>query len=84
MAQTDGQTVTPWEVKGAVVDGLDQGIDYDKLVLQFGASRITPELLQRWEKVTCYKPFNPGNWGKTSSVFITRTLFLSQRCRNDP
>ncbi len=35
-------TVTPWEVSGS--------IDYDKLIRQFGTSRITPELKERLKK----------------------------------
>jgi tryptophanyl-tRNA synthetase len=36
-------TVTPWEVKGQV--------DYDRLVTQFGTSRITQDLLERIRRV---------------------------------
>src|SRR5579863_9598880 len=36
--------VTPWVVKG--------NVDYDKLVNEFGTSRITDEILQRFKKIT--------------------------------
>ena len=36
--------VTPWEVKGA--------IDYDKLIKEFGVSKLDPKLLKRLEKHT--------------------------------
>src|SRR6266571_1446776 len=40
----DDFVVTPWEVRGSV--------DYDRLVIQFGTERITPEILERIQKVT--------------------------------
>lgn len=42
-----GQVVTPWEVEGA-----DEGIDYDKLIREFGSSPIDKDLLERIERVT--------------------------------
>ncbi|MHB1908910.1 MAG: tryptophan--tRNA ligase [Nitrososphaerales archaeon] len=36
--------VTPWSVKGTV--------DYDKIIDQFGTSRITGEILERFKKIT--------------------------------
>jgi len=54
--QTAEQNVNPWDVQGAVVDGQIQAIDYDRLVDQFGTRRITPELLERFERVTGHKP----------------------------
>jgi len=36
--------VTPWNVSGDV--------DYDKLVEMFGTSKITPELIARFRKLT--------------------------------
>lgn len=50
------QKVTPWEVAGAVVDGEAQGIDYNKLIEEFGTQKITPEVMERFEKVTGHKP----------------------------
>ena len=46
------QKITPWEVEGAVVDGEAQGIDYDKLITQFGTKRIGEETLARFKEVT--------------------------------
>ncbi|KAH9819069.1 tryptophanyl-tRNA synthetase [Melampsora americana] len=46
------QVVDPWDVKGAVVDGIQQDIDYNKLIEQFGTKHITPELLERFERLT--------------------------------
>lgn len=50
------QRVTPWEVEGAVVDGKAQAVDYDKLIKEFGTRPITPELLERFEAVTGWRP----------------------------
>ncbi|GMF49834.1 unnamed protein product [[Candida] boidinii] len=50
------QKVTPWEVEGAVVDGEAVGIDYEKLITQFGTKRISEETLARFEEVTGVKP----------------------------
>jgi len=59
-----GQVVTPWEVSGA-----DEGIDYDKLIRDFGCSPISPELITRIEELT----------GKTAHRFLRRGLFFSHR-----
>lgn len=53
-------TVTPWEVSGKV--------DYDKLVKEFGTSRITPALRARLEK-------NAGG----GNVMLRRDYFFSHR-----
>ena len=66
---TEDQKITPWEVEGAVVDGVAQGIDYDKLIKQFGASAIDEELLERWERVT----------GRPPHHFLRRGIFFSHR-----
>ncbi|PWN25430.1 putative tryptophan--tRNA ligase [Jaminaea rosea] len=51
------QKVTPWDVSGAAgADGKVQAIDYDKLINEFGTRHITPELLERFEKVTGHRP----------------------------
>ena len=47
-SETEEAIVTPWTVKGSV--------DYEKLTEQFGSSLISPELLQRFERVTGRKP----------------------------
>ena len=46
----------PWEVEGAVVDGKSMGIDYDKLISQFGTKHITEETLERFKQVTGEEP----------------------------
>ncbi len=52
--------VTPWSVEGDV--------DYDKLVERFGTSKITPEILSRFEKLT----------GEVH-LFLRRQVFYSHR-----
>ncbi|KAJ1950238.1 tryptophan--tRNA ligase [Linderina macrospora] len=63
------QNITPWEVEGAVVDGVQQAIDYDKLIKQFGTRKIDPELLERFEKATGHKPH----------LYLRRGIFFSHR-----
>ncbi|EFP78266.2 tryptophanyl-tRNA synthetase [Puccinia graminis f. sp. tritici CRL 75-36-700-3] len=46
------QVVDPWDVKGAVVDGVQMEIDYNKLIEQFGTKAITPQQLERFENLT--------------------------------
>ncbi|XP_043480423.1 tryptophan--tRNA ligase, cytoplasmic [Leptopilina heterotoma] len=58
--------VTPWCVES--VSG-NKGIDYDKLIVRFGSSKIDDELLQRFEKVTGQKPHH----------FLRRGIFFSHR-----
>ncbi|BDC19465.1 tryptophan--tRNA ligase [Acidianus sp. HS-5] len=53
-------SVTPWEVKGKV--------DYDKLIVQFGTQKITPELKERIKKIT-------GDL----DVMLRRDVFFSHR-----
>jgi tryptophanyl-tRNA synthetase len=36
--------------------GADLNSNYDKITAQFGASKISPELLERFEKVTGQRP----------------------------
>lgn len=68
-APTHEQNVTPWEVEGAVVDGVQQAIDYNKLINQFGTRPIDEELLQRFEKLTGRKPH----------ILLRRGTFFSHR-----
>ncbi|CAO3690053.1 unnamed protein product [Umbelopsis ramanniana] len=68
-AASADQNVTPWDVEGAVVDGVAQAIDYNKLINQFGTRAIDDELLQRFEKLTGRKPH----------VFLRRGVFFSHR-----
>ncbi|EGW32515.1 tryptophanyl-tRNA synthetase [Spathaspora passalidarum NRRL Y-27907] len=63
------QKITPWEVEGAVVDGKAQGIDYDKLIQQFGTKAITNETLARFTQVT----------GQEPHPFLKRGVFFSER-----
>ncbi|CAX45515.1 tryptophan-tRNA ligase, putative [Candida dubliniensis CD36] len=63
------QKITPWEVEGAVVDGKSMGIDYDKLISQFGTKHITSETLERFKQVT----------GEEPHPFLKRGVFFSQR-----
>ncbi|KAK7205410.1 tryptophanyl-tRNA synthetase [Myxozyma melibiosi] len=68
-ATTVEQNVTPWEVEGAVVDGKAQEIDYDRLIEQFGTKKVTPEVLERFERVTGHKPHR----------LMRRGMFFSER-----
>lgn len=63
------QKVTPWEVEGAVVDGVAQGIDYTNLIKQFGTRPVSPETLARFEQVTGHVPHR----------FLRRGVFFSER-----
>jgi len=47
----------------------DKGIDYDKLITKFGSSKITPDLIERLEKVT----------GKPIHHYLRRGIFFSHR-----
>nr|WCZ58505.1 tryptophanyl-tRNA synthetase [Andalucia godoyi] len=60
-ASSDAAVVTPWDVGGTV--------DYDKLVADFGSSRITTALLERFEKVT----------GVAPHPWLRRGIFFSHR-----
>ncbi|RKP39491.1 hypothetical protein BJ085DRAFT_39102 [Dimargaris cristalligena] len=68
-AAGQAQNVTPWEVEGAVVDGIQQAIDYDKLIAQFGTRPIDAELLARFERLTGHQPHR----------FLRRGIFFSHR-----
>jgi tryptophanyl-tRNA synthetase len=61
------QEVTPWEVSGG-----EGGIDYNKLIRDFGCSAITPEMVDRISKLTGAKPHR----------FLRRGLFFSHRDLN--
>jgi len=58
------QVVTPWEVEAG-----EDGVDYDKLIETFGCQPITPEQIERIEKLT----------GKRAHRFLRRGLFFSHR-----
>lgn len=69
-AHSGDQVVTPWDVQGAVAeDGKQIGIDYDKLIVQFGTKAIDAELLQRFERLT----------GKRPHPLLRRGMFFSHR-----
>jgi len=62
------QEVTPWEVVAG-----EEGIDYDKLIIQFGSVPIDKSLLERIERVT----------GKPVHPWLRRGLFFSHRSLNE-
>jgi len=57
----DDFKVTPWEVKG--------NIDYDKLIHEFGVSKIDHQLVERISKIT----------GKEPHYFLRRGIFFAHR-----
>ena len=59
----EGQVVTPWEVSA------EEGIDYDKLIRDFGCSRITEDVISRVERLT----------NRRAHRFLRRGLFFSHR-----
>ncbi len=59
----EGQVITPWEVDA------DEGIDYEKLIVSFGCSRITEDVVSRVERLT----------GQRAHRFLRRGLFFSHR-----
>ncbi|KAJ1876711.1 tryptophan--tRNA ligase, partial [Kickxella alabastrina] len=63
------QDITPWKVEGAIVDGVQQAIDYEKLTASFGTRMITAELLERFTKVTGHAPH----------LYLRRGIFFSHR-----
>lgn len=68
-AQGVEQVVTPWDVQGAVVEGVQMAIDYNHLIDQFGTKRIDNELLERFERLTGRKPH----------LLLRRETFFSHR-----
>jgi tryptophanyl-tRNA synthetase len=65
----DDQVVTPWDVEGAIVDGKQVALDYNKLVDKFGTKRIDEAILERFEKLTGQKPHH----------LLRRGMFFSHR-----
>lgn len=63
------EVVDPWTVEGAVVDGQNQAIDYQRLLDKFGTQPIKQELLDRIEKAT----------NKKVHRFLRRGIFFSHR-----
>ncbi|GAA5935080.1 hypothetical protein JCM3775_004696 [Rhodotorula graminis] len=68
-AQGVEQVVTPWDVQGATVDGVQMAIDYNHLINQFGTKHIDDELLERFEHLTGRKPH----------LLLRRGTFFSHR-----
>jgi len=66
--EADEDEVNPWDVQAAS----NKGIDYDKLVVKFGSSKIDEALLARFEKVTGHKPHH----------LLRRGIFFSHRDMN--
>jgi tryptophanyl-tRNA synthetase len=62
------QNVNPWSVEAG-----DSGIDYNKLIDQFGSTPIDEALLQRMERLT----------GKPVHPWLRRGLFFSHRALNE-
>ena len=58
-----GQKVDPWSVDA------DKGVDYDKLIEQFGSQKIDQKLLDRMERLT----------GKKPHPWLRRGIFFSHR-----
>ncbi|ORZ04227.1 hypothetical protein BCR41DRAFT_375035 [Lobosporangium transversale] len=67
--QKTEQVVDPWNVQGAIVDGKQMGIDYDRLIESFGTRKIDEAILQRLETLTGRKPH----------PMLRRGLFFSHR-----
>uniref|UniRef100_A0A6G1SH72 Tryptophan--tRNA ligase, cytoplasmic n=1 Tax=Aceria tosichella TaxID=561515 RepID=A0A6G1SH72_9ACAR len=61
----EGDVVTPWLVTAKS----DTGVDYDKLIDQFGSERVTEEMIARIEAVT----------GAKAHHFLKRGIFFSHR-----
>ena len=68
-AENKEQNIDPWNVQGAEVDGVIQAIDYNKLIEQFGTRKISPELLEKFERITGHKPHR----------LLRRGMFFSHR-----
>lgn len=61
----DEDTVNPWSVSTTNA----KGVDYDKLIVRFGSSKIDKELVDRIEKVS----------GQKAHRFLRRGIFFSHR-----
>ena len=59
------QIITPWDVEAET----EMGVDYMKLILQFGSEEIKDDLIERIEKVT----------GRSPHHFLKRKIFFSHR-----
>lgn len=63
------QNITPWDVEGEVIDGVTKGIDYGKLMRQFGCQPLSDEIIARLERLT----------GKKAHILIRRGMFYCHR-----
>jgi tryptophanyl-tRNA synthetase len=63
------QVITPWDVQGTA----DEGINYIKIVQQFGSSLVDEDLLRRIEKST----------GRPVHPWLRRGMFFSHRSMNE-
>lgn len=62
------QVINPFEVSGGVDEaGKALAIDFDKIVRDFGATPMSPEILQRFERVTGKRPHRLMRRGMVSS-----------------
>jgi len=69
-SQSSEQKITPFEVSGGVDEsGQLLPVDYEKLIRDFGATRINSQLLERFERVT----------GKRPHRFMRRGIVFSHR-----
>ncbi|XP_037687803.1 tryptophan--tRNA ligase, cytoplasmic [Choloepus didactylus] len=66
--ETEEDFVDPWTVQTSSA----KGIDYDKLIVRFGSSKIDKELINRIEKATGQRPHH----------FLRRGIFFSHRDMN--
>nr|XP_056706965.1 tryptophan--tRNA ligase, cytoplasmic [Euleptes europaea] len=64
----DEDFVDPWSVQTSNA----KGVDYDKLIVRFGSSKIDKDLINRIERVTGHKPHH----------FLRRGIFFSHRDMN--
>ncbi|KAE9357654.1 Tryptophan--tRNA ligase, cytoplasmic [Phytophthora rubi] len=62
-AASSAQVVTPWDVEA------EDGVDYDKLVEQFGSTKIPQEMVERMERLTGHKAHR----------YLRRGYFFSHR-----
>ena len=61
----DEDQVNPWDVKASS----EKGVDYDKLIVKFGSSKVDAELIARFEKLI-KQPVHP---------LLRRGIFFSHR-----
>lgn len=68
--KASAQVITPFDVSGGVDEtGKLLPVDYNKLIKEFGANPIQPQLLERFEQVTGHKPHR----------FLRRGIVFSHR-----